>query len=195
MGGDSESHRFRGNIIGDKNPGDLESVYNELAADIHEGRVTSVQQVRIALKPVALSDGEFRDIFARKILPASGRGKRLVRHILCRLEQQLGNSAISDDSRNVTIEHILPENLTPDWEEAFDPDLHQRYVHRLGNVTLLTPSENRDVAQRPIGEKSVVYRRSQFLMTKRLDVEDWEPQSIEQRQSEMAGWAVTAWCF
>jgi hypothetical protein len=186
---------FRYNIIGDKNPGDLERLYNEVAADIHEGRVTVPQQVRNALRAAALSDDEFRDLFARKVMPAAGRGKRLVRYILCRLEQQLGNSAISDESRNINIEHILPENLTPEWEQNFNPEKHERYVHRLGNVTLLTPSENRDVAQQSIVEKSSIYRRSQFRMTQQLDVQDWEPQDIENRQAEMAGWAVTAWSF
>ena len=184
---------FRYNIIADKNPGDLESVYNEVAADIESGVITNLQQVRARLRPVALSDDEFRDAFSRKVLPASGRGRRLVRYILCRLEQQLGNVAISDESKNLTIEHILPENLTPEWEQTFDPDRHQRYVHRLGNVTLLTPSQNRDVGQKTISEKAAVYRDSEFWMTKRLDVVDWEPRDIERRQHEMAAWASPIW--
>jgi hypothetical protein len=63
----------------------------------------------------------------------------------------------------------------------------------LGNVTLLTPSQNRDVAQEPIAEKAAVYRQSQFRMTQRLDLADWEPKNIEQRQREMARWAAAVW--
>lgn len=108
-----------------------------------------------------------------------------------KLDRQLGNQALGDDCPSVTVEHILPENLASAREASFTPEQHVRYASRLGNYTLLTPFQNRDVAQKNIAEKSTVYRTSNFLLIKRLDVTDWNPSSIERRQREMANWAAT----
>ena len=186
---------FRYNLIADKNTNDLEKIYNEVAADVHEGRLTHPAQIKDALRSVAVSDEEFREAFGRKVIPASGKGKRLVRYILVKLDRQLGNQSLSDDSPGVSIEHILPENLSSAWESSFTPELHERFVSRLGNYTLLTPSQNRDVAQKNIAEKSAVYRNSIFSMTKRLDLADWSSGAIEKRQREMANWAASVWGY
>ncbi len=186
---------FRYNLIADKNTNDLEKVYNEVAADVHEGRLKQPAQVKEALRAVAVSDEEFREAFGRKTIPASGKGKRLVRYILVKLDRQLGHQVVSDNSPGITIEHILPENLTSVWEASFTPEQHERYVNRLGNYTLLTPSQNRDVAQKNITEKSAVYRTSEFRITQRLDLADWGPKEIEIRQREMAGWASSVWGY
>jgi len=186
---------FRYNLVADKNTNDLEKVYNEVAADVHDGRLTLPAQIKDGLRSVAVSDDEFREAFGRKAIPASGKGKRLVRYILVKLDRQLGNQALSDDSPGITIEHILPENLTPLWEGSFTPEQHERYVSRLGNYTLLTPSQNRDVGQKGISEKSAVYRASSFRMSERLDLADWGPREIEKRQKEMANWAASVWGY
>ena len=187
---------FRYNIIADKNTNDLEKVYNDVAADVHEGRLTRAPDIREALRKAAVSDEEFREAFSRKNMPAYGKGKRLVRYLLCKLEGQLGNSTITDDSLGVTVEHILPENLTAEWEASFTPEQHERYASRIGNYTLLTPSQNRDVGQQGIPAKSAVYSQSGFRMSERLgEVSEWEPRSVEVRQKEMAGWAATVWAF
>jgi hypothetical protein len=186
---------FRYNLIADKNTNDLEKIYNEVAADVHDGRLTHPAQIKDALRTVAVSDEEFREAFGRKAIPASGKGKRLVRYILVKLDRQLGNQTLSDDSPGITIEHILPENLSSAWEASFTPEQHERYVSRLGNYTLLTPSQNRDVAQKNIAEKSAVYRNSNFWMTQRLDLADWSSGAIEKRQREMGNWAASVWGF
>ncbi len=187
---------FRYNIIADKNPNDLEKIYNEVASDIHEGRLKRVAEIHEALRRVAVSDDEFREAFGRKNIPASGKGKRLVRYLLCELERQLGNSSISDDARGITVEHILPENLTAEWESSFSPEKHERYVSRVGNYTLLTPSQNRNVGQLGVSQKCATYRNCGFKMSERLgELTEWEPKSIEVRQREMAGWAASVWAF
>ncbi len=186
---------FRYSIIANRNPNELEKFYNQIAADVHDGRLKHPQEIKEALRVVAVSDDEFRDAFARKVAPASGRSKRLVRYILVKLDRQLGNQTLAEDAPGISIEHILPENLTAEWESSFSPEQHERYVSRLGNYALLTPSQNRDVGQKNVIEKSAVYLRSQFEMTKRLDISEWGPREIESRQKEMAGWASTVWQY
>ena len=186
---------FRYNIIGDKNTNELEKIYNQVAIGIADGRLKTSGQLREALRPVYVADDDFRDLFARKSLPAHGRTGKVVRYILCELERQLGNAGLSEESGDLSIEHILPENISPEWQAQFSFDDHARFVHRLGNYTLLTPAANRDVARKLYTEKKTFFANSSFEMTKRISAQEWTKNAIEARQKEMAGWAATIWQF
>jgi hypothetical protein len=184
---------FRYNVISDRNTNELEKIYNQVAAGIENNTNSTVAQLREALRPIYVPDDEFRDAFARKSLPAAGRSKRVARYLLCALERQLGHQDVNDETTPATIEHILPENLSPAWEANFPVDSHSRYVNRLGNYTLLDPSRNRDIGQKPYPDKRGVFQDSAYELSKRIDAQDWTPQAIDERQRKMAGWASAVW--
>ncbi|MGH2637873.1 MAG: HNH endonuclease family protein, partial [Rhabdochlamydiaceae bacterium] len=184
---------FRYTIIGDRNTNELEKIFNDIAVDIQDGVHLRTNQIREALSKIALSDEEFQDAFARKIIPSNGRGKRISRYILCALERQLGNADVHDATTAATIEHILPENTTPEWETFFPEDVHERYVYRLGNYTLLDGTRNREAEQKAFGLKLPIYRGSNYQITQRIDGAEWNPNAIESRQQQMAKWAKTVW--
>jgi hypothetical protein len=182
-------------IICDRNPSELERVYNEVAVRMERGEISTTGQLREALREVAVSDGDFRDAFSRKSIAASGRTKKVVRYLLCAMERQLGHPDVMDESCAATIEHILPENLTHSWEEIYSHEQHERFVHRLANYTLLDPSRNRELGNLGFQEKLSSFQQSGYLMTKRIASSEWTPNAIEARQLEMAGWAATVWQF
>jgi hypothetical protein len=182
-------------IICDRNPSELERVYNEAAVRMERGEISTTGQLREALREVAVSDGDFREAFGRKSIAASGRTKKVVRYLLCAMERQLGHPDVMDESCAATIEHILPENLTHSWEEIYSHEQHERFVHRLGNYTLLDPSRNRELGNLRFQEKLSSFQQSGYLMTKRIAASEWTPSAIEARQLEMAGWAATVWQF
>lgn len=186
---------IRYTVISDLNPSELERVYNEVAVKVEQREINSTGQLRESLREVAVSDEDFRDAFSRKSLPASGRSKKVVRYLLCAMERQLGHPDVMDESCAATIEHILPENLTGSWEEIYSHEQHERFVHRLGNYTLLDPSRNRDSGNLPFQAKLAGLQQSGYLMTNRISAGEWTPQAIEARQKEMAGWAATVWKF
>jgi hypothetical protein len=186
---------FRYNVISDRNTNELEKIYNQVAASIQSKQTTTFAQLREALRPIYVPDEEFRDAFARKSLAAAGRSKRVVRYLLCALERQLGHQDVNDETSPATIEHILPENLSPQWEANFADDVHERYVSRLGNYVLLDPSRNRDIGQKPFSEKKTVFHACNYELAKRVDASEWTPRSIDDRQRVMAGWASTVWAI
>lgn len=182
-------------IIADRNPSELERVYNEVAVNIEKGSLKTKGQIREALRPVSVPDEDFRDAFSRRSISASGRNKKVVRYLLCSLERQLGHPDVKDEICAATIEHILPENLGEVWEEQFTREQHARFVERLGNYTLLDPSRNRDLGNLGFQEKIASFEKSGYLMTKRIAAPEWTPEAIDARQREMAGWAATVWKF
>lgn len=184
---------FRYTIIADRNPSELERIYNEVAVGIENRALNSVRQVREALREVAVSDEDFRDAFSRRSIPAGGRNKKIVRYVLCALERQLGNKNVLDETTPASIEHVLPESLSPEWRENFDEEQHARYVSRLGNYTLLDASRNQDVGNRAFAHKQAVFVNSDYGITRRITYPDWTPGTIESRQREMAGWAASIW--
>lgn len=182
-------------IISDLNPSELERVYNEVAVRMERREISTTGQLREALREVAVSDEDFRDAFSRKSIAASGRSKKVVRYLLCAMERQLGHPDVMDETCAATIEHILPENLNNSWEYIYNHEQHERFVHRLGNYTLLDPSRNRELGNLSFQDKIAGFKESGYCMTKRISASEWNPSAIEIRQREMAGWAATVWQF
>lgn len=66
-----------------------------------------------------------------------------VKYILSSIDDRSKESKllkqISDGEIPLTIEHIMPQTLNPDWKEELGPDfetIHQQYLHTLPNLTL-----------------------------------------------------------
>jgi len=185
---------FRYSVIGQRNPNRLEITYNKVANAVENGTLTAAAGVREALSPIYVSDDEFRESFARAIMPAGSVRTRLVRFILCALEKQAHNFEVASEETSATIEHILPESLTPEWAQDFPNDLHERYCSRLGNYLLLESKLNtREAGNKPIAEKVKIYQQSQYPTTKQFSVTEWTPQTIEARQAQMAKIATAVW--
>ncbi len=148
-----------------------------------------------ALAPVYPSDVQFREAFAEKIIrTGQGGNKRLVRYILSRIERQIAEHDIDPDSDHFSIEHVLPEHPGDGWECFSDQDI-ERFLYRLGNMTLMERVPNRELGAAPYDEKKDVYRSSSVRMTQRLPAEydSWMPASIASNQRRMAKEATAVW--
>jgi len=69
-------------------------------------------------------------------------------------------------------------------------------IYRLGNLTLLSPADNRRVGNALYSEKQAVYSQSAYMLTRQISdmaPEEWTPALLEQRQQEMARQAVAIW--
>ncbi len=122
--------------------------------------------------------------------------------VLRRLEESYGHKELVDwDETKVQIEHVLPQTPTPEWLELLEPDvepgespddLHQRIVHRLGNLTVT--AYNPDLSNKPFAEKRKLLQNSNFSMTKDIaERESWGLQQIEARGAELAARAAQMW--
>jgi uncharacterized protein with ParB-like and HNH nuclease domain/alkylated DNA nucleotide flippase Atl1 len=97
-----------------------------------------------------------------------------------------------------TIEHIMPQNANPAWQEALGPDwegVHDRYLHTLGNLTL--SGYNPEYSDRPFREKRDMeggFRESPLRLNQGLgQLDRWDATNIQQRAERLAEQAVTIW--
>ena len=127
---------------------------------------------------------------------------RTRRFILLRL-----NDALTDDAATryhlpvVTVEHVLPQNPKEGsgWYDDF-PDAETRagYVHKMGNLVLLSRHRNSAAGRLPFARKKAEYfgtdSSSAFVLTAKVLAHDtWTPDVIEERQADLIGVLAQAW--
>jgi hypothetical protein len=110
------------------------------------------------------------------------------------MERHLTPCDYDFESATISLEHILPEHPEMEWLDFNESD-HDKFVYRLGNMTLLHSGQNRDVGNKRYDEKRAVYQDSDFEVTRKLaqEYEEWTPQKIESRQQWMARQATSIW--
>jgi len=78
----------------------------------------------------------------------------------------------------ITIEHILPQKANNIyWEERFNPKDHAKWLHKLGNLTLISGSKNSEAQNTDFLKKKKIYEKlnnkTSFDITKDLcNIED-----------------------
>ncbi len=187
---------FRYSVVSGLNPNHLESVYSSAARAVLEGTMTSPKQVFEHLSPIIVEDSKFEQDFAGLTVTTKGPGKRLAKYILGRLETDLSGRSIDSDTDSATIEHILPENPSAQWEPSFPRDQWDAAVYRVGNLTLLEPSLNRRIANDDYSVKLDLYRQSTYEVARALAdgyPTEWTLPILNARQKEMARRAVHLW--
>lgn len=105
------------------------------------------------------------------------------------------------DNSVYTIEHIMPQHLSPAWVEALGPnaeEIHATWLHRLANLTLT--GYNPSLSNNPFREKRDAekygYKASGLRMNQKIATkESWGLSELEERNAELMAYAKTIWSF
>ncbi len=187
---------FRYNVISSLNTNVLERVYPHAARAIIAGDATSPADVFKLIKPIYVDDEKMRQDFSLFVINPRGRKKKLTKYILARLEQHASGRSCDFETDPGTVEHILPENPMEAWEEAFPPGLQETSMYRLGNLTLLESSANKEISNATYDEKIDTYKNSAYALTKEIPEiapEEWTPELVNKRQQQLAARATHLW--
>ncbi|MDP4539694.1 DUF262 domain-containing HNH endonuclease family protein [Qipengyuania sp. DY56-A-20] len=187
---------FRYNVISDLNTNTLEPIYHEGAKNILDGSSTRASDSARDLRRIYVGDDKFKSDFSSFSVSGSGQSKKLVRYILAKLESHVSGIPRDPETDSGSIEHILPENPSQDWTIMFPEELWEQSIYRVGNLTLLEVNKNRDIGNKPYGEKVLVYPTSQYRLTQKVAEyapEDWTPARLNARQISMANRALQIW--
>lgn len=187
---------FRYSAVSGLNTNALELVFHEAARGVLEGRIRTPAEVFGQLRTVYVDDERFAQEFARFAPDSTGQGSKLVRYVLARLESAASGRACDPDSDPGTVEHILPMNPSAAWEVSFPRETWERYIDRLGNLTWLEPTLNRDVGNADLEAKIAAYRKSRYSLSNGLPdlvVDEWTPAKLDARQEQLARRAVHLW--
>lgn len=99
-----------------------------------------------------------------------------------------------------TIEHIMPQTLTPAWREALGDeyeDIHSIWKHRLANLTLT--AYNSSYSNNPFLDKRDAengFKNSGIRMNQKISQKDkWTLAELEERDGYMVTRALDIWCY
>ncbi|MFF9265191.1 GmrSD restriction endonuclease domain-containing protein [Streptomyces longwoodensis] len=122
--------------------------------------------------------------------------------VLQRLEESYGHPEPVDfAAAQLTIEHVMPQTPDDAWlralaeeagpEEAAE-ELHARYQHTLGNLTLT--AVNAELSNHPFERKQDLLRCSHLEMNRRIAAtERWGVREILARADDLADHAIALW--
>ena len=131
-----------------------------------------------------------------------------LKYFLYDYEQHLADQAGQDvhmpwellTRKKDTVEHILPQTMEPGgyWAERFTPEMHDRYVHDIGNLTLTydnpTLSNKSFPRKRGKAGQPATYAASKLFIEHALARhDDWTPTQIQKRRERIKEWAVERW--
>jgi hypothetical protein len=136
-------------------------------------------------------DGMFYETFAARARTT----------ILVRLDTLLSGGGAKYDYQIITAEHVLPQT-PPDgskWLTWFpDPNDRFKWVHRLGNLALLTRKKNSAASNYEFDRKKQSYFAqggvSPFVLTTQvLDKSEWTPAIVAERQKQLVALLEEHW--
>lgn len=187
---------FRYTVVGGLNTNELEPAYHTAAKGLLDGVITRPAGVFDSLRGILVDDERFVRDFASKEIDTHGRRKRLVKYVLCKLETDASGVNRDWETDPATIEHVLPENPSAAWDEAFAPERQKDFTYRLGNLLLLEASINRACHNAEFAHKVSLYAGSNYRTTLDLaasGTSEWTPATVHARQAQMAQRAAHVW--
>ena len=170
--------------------------FMELVTQVPDGSV--VEAVRQALgQPSGRRrwprDKEFQEGLASYELYEGSRPEQR-RLVIETFEQDYAHKEPTE-LRGLTVEHVMPQDLTDEWREALGPDaesIHSMLLHTLGNLTLT--GYNPELSNRPFNEKRRLFQDSNLAMNREIGEEvEWGPEQIRSRAERLAGRAIAIW--
>ena len=186
---------FRYNVIGKRNPNEMEAVYNTVSQKISNGDFNKKEEIYKELEKIYINDEDFKYLFSKKEISTGGKNKKLVKYILTKIENQISETDYDWNDATFTIEHIIPVNYSSEWNAVFDNNVDiDKFIYRMGNYTLLEDKKNRECNNKNYGEKIKIYRTSKYKLTNQYCIKDtWDISALNNYQSIMAKFATSIW--
>ncbi len=137
--------------------------------------------------------------FANSLSDVRMTGNTKIKQFLLGINADIQSDARLLDERYCTVEHVLSKSPQhwDKWSE-FNHESASECIHRIGNLTLLGPEDNKPGPSfnGDFLVKREIYRESGVKLTREISLyEHWSPEVIGQRQNEMAEKAVKVWRF
>lgn len=100
-----------------------------------------------------------------------------------------------------SVEHIMPQKLTPEWAEMLGPnnrEVYKNYIHSIGNLTLT--GYNSKYSNKPFKQKQMMekgFKESHFINLNKIpaEVDQWGETEILARIDQLTDIALTTWPY
>lgn len=173
-------------------PTGLHSVFKDLWTETHGNPTAFVATFEKNPTVRFPSDQEFiSDVTSRPLY-----GRRLTAYILGEYERGLTGGDPVPEGINLSIDHVMPQTLTPEWAAVVSEKDHEQLLHVWANLVPLSGKANSEKGQSSWASvRSFFQTETVFKTTKRLaqTYEKWDADEIRARGEELALWAVQRW--
>lgn len=170
------------------------SIFAQIASKEHQA---FVEQLKIALQSKGYpKDPEFRLRFKEAKMYGAGDRAVKTKLILETLEEHYAHKELVP-FKNLTIEHIMPQTLSPWWQNYLGEnweDIHELYLHIVGNLTLTAYNSELSNDNFPIKCKTLCESHLE-LNRYFCDKTKWDKEAIELRSEYLAGKALEIWSY
>lgn len=120
--------------------------------------------------------------------------------VLLRLEIAMQDLSVTKEfDGTISIEHVLPQKMTNDyWKQRFSELDHKSWIHKIGNLTLLSGKKNSSAQNFDFPKKKEFYNKKNlkvsFDLTKEICQEDeWNTDKVAKRQEKLTEKAKELW--
>ena len=168
------------------------TVYFKLINAIKAGK--TVDEVDGIFRTHANND-EFINLLGGEIY-----GKPFDTAVLLRLEEASQDDSVTKTfSGRLTIEHVMPQALKDAyWTVRFNPENHGLWLHRLGNLAMLSGSKNYKAQYFDFDRKKKIYldrdKKVSFDLTKEIcALAEWSEDALKARQERLIKLARETW--
>ena len=128
------------------------------------------------------NDSEFRNALMTSNMYAN---TSLCKFLMMDIENGEGKEVLKAD--NLTIEHIMPQTLTIEWNKYISEEEHEQYLHTLGN--LLVTGYNSELSNKSFAEKKQIikeYSKAVVLNSDVWDKDIWTIENIKSRGKRLS---------
>lgn len=187
-------------LLGGVPSGTVESSYAKLARKITNGEVKTATEAKKEMAGLVPDNKSFSNS-VRTVRVAQQKLARYYLHAMQEVEDRKKSKKkqkhleyIPNPGDDITLEYILPEKpRSGEWDQ-FSAEEKKQYVHRLGNLVLLTGGDNSSVGSVEYIDKEPTLSGSKLSLTSMTGGKMiWRKQEIDERQEYLAKLAVETW--
>lgn len=175
----------------------LNKIFASLIAELENKTGADVSLRVLKALTSKTSSGTFPrdDEFKRKFISKDLYKSKIDKYTLFTLETFINKKEVIDLTQEITIEHIMPQKLSPKWQlELGDKanEIHVEYLHTIGNLTLT--GANSELSNKSFSDKKNILINSNISIGRNLkNYDDWNRESIERRACELFDLAKEVW--
>mgnify|MGYP001368228457 CR=1 FL=1 len=133
------------------------------------------------------------DLVSQNIRTRNLASSGIIRHLLIEYEAFIGKDKPANEP---TIEHILPQTVTKDWEKIFKGKSYGDNLNIWANLIPLTTSLNSKVSCKLYSEKKKLYVKESVFKTARAvatKYNKWDTTQLNKRSAELVSFALKRW--
>lgn len=193
-----ETISVRYSIVAEKNSNVLEKFYADLAGFLRDPQ-SNVEEFLTGRREIfrdVPNDSEFNKLFRESEIPTASvpsTWRQVLEFI--NTYQGTGETTVQGASK-VHVEHILPRKSTSLVlkESGLSIEEYEEYKFKIGNLTLLSGTKNRQISNKPFSQKRQAFEESEIGLNKWVsEQEAWSRNEIDSRCELLSNLAVEAY--